>query len=281
MTCWPIRRSVRHQALRKLADHSPAVRRPRARRRGRHRAGPVQQRRAARAFGPPKPGPHPAAADHHDAAAVAIRAGMEDAGEAELHLSIDARFGAQFFLRPASGGEIRSDPTASPSCSIRLRRRAPAASSSTGWRRPRAPACPSTNPNAPQPVQPLTVQVLRERLARHDITVIDVRPAADRASPPSPPPRCSTRTPCRAWRLPGQAAGLPVSPRQLQSQRRRAFPRPGFRQVFNVEEASTRGRARSIRRCRATRRARPAARNRRGSCILGAILPLGSWTLPP
>lgn len=135
-------------------------------------------------FGLPKPDRTPPPLTITDAAAAAIRAGMEDAGEAELHLSIDARFGAQFFLRPASGGEIRSDSNGitvlfDPASAARAR------GIVIDWvETPQGAGLSIHNPNAPQPVQPLTVQVLRERLARHDITVIDVRPAADRALAP-------------------------------------------------------------------------------------------------
>jgi monothiol glutaredoxin len=119
-----------------------------------------------------------------DAAAEAIRAGLADAGDAALHLAIDARFQAQFFLRPAGGGEIRAQ-----SNGIELLFDVASAQRARGivvdWvDSMQGQGLSIHNPNAPKAVQPLDVQSLKARLERADITVIDVRPAADRALAP-------------------------------------------------------------------------------------------------
>ena len=135
-------------------------------------------------FGLPKPDRTPPAITITDAAAEAIRAGLADAGEAALHLSIDARFQAQFFLRPATGGEIRAEANG-----ITLLFDAASAQRACGividWvDSMQGSGLSITNPNAPKAVQALAVQGLKERLDRGDITVVDVRPAADRALAP-------------------------------------------------------------------------------------------------
>jgi monothiol glutaredoxin len=135
-------------------------------------------------FGLAKPDRTPPELSITDAAAEAIRAGLADAGDASLHLSIDARFQAQFFLRPADGGEIRSQ-----SNGIDILFDTASAQRARGividWVESMQGAGLSIqNPNAPKPVQPLDVQSLQQRLVRGDITVIDVRPPQDRALAP-------------------------------------------------------------------------------------------------
>lgn len=135
-------------------------------------------------LGLPKPDRTPPAITITDAAAAAIRAGLEDAGEAELHLAIDARFAAQFFLRPAAGGEIRAVANG-----IEILLDVASAQRARGlvidWvDGPQGSGLAIQNPNAPRPVQPLSVLALKDRLGRADITVVDVRPPADRALAP-------------------------------------------------------------------------------------------------
>jgi monothiol glutaredoxin len=135
-------------------------------------------------LGLPKPDRTPPDISISDAAAAAIRAGLADAGDAELHLAIDARFAAQFMLRPAQGSEIRAVANG-----IEILFDAASAARARGiaidWvETPQGAGLSITNPNAPKPVQPLAVGALQQRLGLGDITVIDVRPPADRALAP-------------------------------------------------------------------------------------------------
>jgi len=172
-----------------------------------------------------------------DAAAEAIRAGLADAGDAALHLSIDARFQAQFFLRPASGGEIRSQ-----SNGIDILFDVASAQRARGividWVESMQGAGLSIhNPNAPKPVQPLDVQSLQQRLGRGDITVIDVRPPQDRSLAPFAAARIldeDTLAPLSA--LPKETP-LAFLCHHGNSSRSAAehFRSLGFRDVYNVE----------------------------------------------
>jgi monothiol glutaredoxin len=119
-----------------------------------------------------------------DAAADAMRAGLADSGGAALHLSVDARFQAQFFLREAEGHEIRAT-----SNGIDILMDVNTAQRARGividWvDTVQGSGLSITNPNAPPSVQSLDVQGLKARIERNDITVIDVRPAQDRALAP-------------------------------------------------------------------------------------------------
>src|SRR3569623_340247 len=172
-----------------------------------------------------------------DAAAEAIRAGLADAGDAALHLSIDARFQAQFFLRPASGGELRSQSTG-----IDILFDVASAQRARGividWVESMQGAGLSIhNPNAPKPVQPLDVQSLQQRLGRGDITVIDVRPPQDRSLAPFAAARIldeDTLAPLSA--LPKETP-LAFLCHHGKSSRSAAehFRSLGFRDVYNVE----------------------------------------------
>jgi monothiol glutaredoxin len=119
-----------------------------------------------------------------DAAADAMRAGLADSGGAALHLSVDARFQAQFFLREPEGHEIRAS-----SNGIDVLMDVNTAQRARGividWvDTVQGSGLSITNPNAPPSVQSLDVQGLKARIERNDITVIDVRPAQDRALAP-------------------------------------------------------------------------------------------------
>ncbi|MEO8671627.1 MAG: Grx4 family monothiol glutaredoxin [Tahibacter sp.] len=132
-------------------------------------------------LGLPKPDRTPPAITITDAAAEAMRAGLSDARGMGLHLTIDARFQAQFFLREAEGTEITSQANG-----IDILMDLPSAQRARGividWVDSLQGAGLSiTNPNAPAPVQNLDVHELRARMAAGTIKVIDVRPAADRA----------------------------------------------------------------------------------------------------
>ena len=135
-------------------------------------------------FGLPKPDRTPPAITISDAAAEAMRAGIADAEGAALHLSIDARFQAQFFLREAEGSEIRAE-----SNGIVILMDIATAQRARGividWvETVQGSGLSITNPNAPAVVRPMDVATLKARMAAGDITVIDVRPEPDRAYAP-------------------------------------------------------------------------------------------------
>jgi len=114
-------------------------------------------------------------------AAEAIRAAMADSGPGlGLHMAIDGRFQAQFQLKPIGGGEIVSE-----SQGIKVHFDLASAPRAKGleidWVEDvRGAGLAIKNPNAPAQVQPMTVQELAARVAKGDITVIDIRPEADR-----------------------------------------------------------------------------------------------------
>jgi monothiol glutaredoxin len=119
-----------------------------------------------------------------EAAAKAIRAAMADAGDAALHLAIDDRFRAQFELKPATGSEIRSE-AAGIEVHFDLASAQRARGLEIDWAETvRGAGLVIRNPNAPASVKPLQVAELKAALAAGAITVIDVRPAADRERAP-------------------------------------------------------------------------------------------------
>jgi monothiol glutaredoxin len=119
-----------------------------------------------------------------DAAVAAIRPALADAGAMKLFLVVDSRFQPQFQLREASahdivvdanGLEIRFDLASAPR----------ARDATIDWTRtPRGEGLAIFLPAAPKAVQSLDVHALKRRLDAGDITLIDVRPAADRARAP-------------------------------------------------------------------------------------------------
>ncbi|MDC8013823.1 Grx4 family monothiol glutaredoxin [Tahibacter soli] len=135
-------------------------------------------------LGLPKPDRTPPSITVSDAAADAMRAGLADADGMALHLSIDARFQAQFFLRETDGTEIRAE-----SNGIAILMDVATAQRARGiaidWvDTVQGSGLSITNPNAPPTVQSLDVQGLKARIAAGDITVVDVRPAPDRQYAP-------------------------------------------------------------------------------------------------
>ena len=122
-----------------------------------------------------------------DAAAEAIRNAMaaQDPSLA-LHLGVDARFNAQFQLKPPAGNEIVTEANG-----IRVYLDLASAQRARGleidWVEDvRGAGLAIRNPNAPAAVGSLSVQDLKARSDAGDITVVDVRPAADRARAPFP-----------------------------------------------------------------------------------------------
>lgn len=122
-------------------------------------------------------------------AADAIRAALADAGDDRLHVAIDGRFRTQFLLKPAAGDEIRAE-----SAGIEVLFDLPSAQRARGlvidWAETvQGAGLVIRNPNAPAAVKDLGVRELQAELAAGRITVVDVRPAEDRALAPFPAAR--------------------------------------------------------------------------------------------
>lgn len=138
-------------------------------------------------LGLPEPDRTPPEIRITDAAARAIREGMADAGDDVLHLAIDGGFRARFLLKPKSGREIVAEANGiavhfDPASAARAR------GLEIDWvEGVRGAGLAIRNPNAPPPVKPMSVEALRDALAAGTVTVIDVRPAADRARAPFAP----------------------------------------------------------------------------------------------
>ncbi|MFI4970292.1 MAG: Grx4 family monothiol glutaredoxin [Lysobacterales bacterium] len=119
-----------------------------------------------------------------DAAADKVRAALADAGGMKLFLLVDGRFQPQFQLREAgandivviaNGLEIHFDAASA----------ARARGASIDWTAtPHGEGLAIFLPEAPQVLKSLDVRGLKRRLDAGDITVIDVRPARDRALAP-------------------------------------------------------------------------------------------------
>jgi monothiol glutaredoxin len=132
-------------------------------------------------FGLPQPDRTPPQIAISDTAASANREALADAEPGlDLHLAIDARHQAQFHLAEAADHAIRSeangiticmDPaTAQRARGIRI-----------DWvETAQGAGLAIDNPNAPAAVKALSVHELKARLDAGSITVVDVRPPAER-----------------------------------------------------------------------------------------------------
>ena len=133
-------------------------------------------------FGLPKPDRTPPQITITDKAAAAIRNALIDAEPGlALHLKIDARFQPQFHLAEAGGDEVRAE-----SNGIDLLMDVATAQRARGIRIDWAETMQGAglaidNPNAPAAVKELSVRELKARLDANDITLVDVRPADERA----------------------------------------------------------------------------------------------------
>ena len=190
-----------------------------------------------RTLGVPEPDRTPPQITITDAAAQAIRAALEDAGDDTLHLSIDKAYRAQFTLKPRAAHEIRAEASG-----IAIDMDLASAQRARGlvieWvETPTGSGLSIRNPNAPAPVRALTVRELRDALATGAITVLDVRPAEDRALAPFPQATVLDQ---------GSLAGIEALPKDLplaflchhgNSSRTAAehFRGLGFTNVANVE----------------------------------------------
>ena len=123
------------------------------------------------------------------AAAEAIRRALDSADPSlGLHLSVDSRFASQFQLKPVTGQEIVAEASG-----IRVHLDLASAPRANGiaidWVEDvRGSGLAISNPNAPPPVKSMSVQELHDRIVAGAIDVIDVRPAAARATAPFPQP---------------------------------------------------------------------------------------------
>jgi len=133
-------------------------------------------------FGLPKPDRTPPQITISDKAAVEIRNALIDAEAGlALHLSIDARYQAQFHLAEAEAASIRSASNGiaiymDPGTAQRAR------GVSIDWADTvQGSGLTIDNPNAPAGVKALSVRELRARLDAGDVTLIDVRPPDERA----------------------------------------------------------------------------------------------------
>lgn len=133
-------------------------------------------------FGLPKPDRTPPVITITDKAAQAIRSALTDAEPGlALHLSIDARYQPQFHLAEPSDDAIRSE-----SNGIDVLFDLGSAQRARGIRidwveTMQGSGLAIDNPNAPSAVKQISVAELAQRLAANDITVVDVRPADERA----------------------------------------------------------------------------------------------------
>jgi monothiol glutaredoxin len=133
-------------------------------------------------FGLPRPDRTPPQITISDKAAVEIRNALIDAEAGlALHLSIDARYQAQFHLAEAEAASIRSESNGiaiymDPGTAQRAR------GVSIDWADTvQGSGLTIDNPNAPAGVKALSVRELRARLDAGDVTLIDVRPPDERA----------------------------------------------------------------------------------------------------
>lgn len=172
------------------------------------------------------------------AAEVIARAVADAAPGVGVHLSVDPAFNAQFALKEIAGNELVAHAQG-----IAVHIDVISAPRANGieidWIEDmRGAGLSIRNPNAPPAVLSLPVEALHQRLADGDITVLDIRPAADRALAPFP----GAHQVLDEDSLPRLAALPKDTPLAFlchhgNSSRQAAehFRGLGFRQLFNVE----------------------------------------------
>jgi len=137
-----------------------------------------------RALGVAEPDRTPPSITISDAAVTAIKPALADAGDMKLFLVVDGRFQPQFQLREVGASDIVVDANG-----LELRFDVASAARARGatidWTStPHGEGLAIFLPGAPPMVKSLDVHALKRRLDSNDITVIDVRPARDRARAP-------------------------------------------------------------------------------------------------
>lgn len=190
-------------------------------------------------FGQPAPDRTPPTIHISPAAAAAIRNALDNADPSlALHLAVDARFDAQFQLKPVSGNEIVAEAEG-----IRFHLDLASAQRAKGleidWvEDARGAGLAIRNPNAPPPVKSLGVQELHDRIIAGTVDVIDVRPPQARAIAPFPQPHDVLDEDSRA-RLEALPKDLPLAflCHHGNSSRQAAehFRSLGFHDLYNVE----------------------------------------------
>ena len=133
-------------------------------------------------FGLPKPDRTPPPITITDKAAAEIRNALADAEAGlALHLSIDARYQAQFHLAEVDAASIRSESNGI-SIHMDLASAQRARNIRIDWADTvQGSGLTIDNPNAPAGVKALSARELKARLDAGDITVVDVRPPDERA----------------------------------------------------------------------------------------------------
>lgn len=136
-------------------------------------------------FGAETPDRTPPQIHISERAAEVIGKALAEASDAHLMLAIDARFQPQFQMLERLGGTEIVSHSAGLAVHFDLASARRAHGASIDWVSSAHGEGLSIHlPLAPQPVRPLTVQALRERITAGDITVIDVRPLSDREYAP-------------------------------------------------------------------------------------------------
>ena len=190
-----------------------------------------------RVLGAAEPDRTPPAITVSDAAVAKVSAALGDAGEAKLFLVVDGRFQPQFQLREpgandivveANGLEIHFDVASAQR----------ARGATIDWTQtPHGEGLAIFLPAAPPQVKSLDVHALKRRLDAGEITVIDVRPAAERANAPFA--GAEVLAPDSHARLTALPKDTPIAflCHHGNSSRNAAehFHDHGFRDVYNVE----------------------------------------------
>jgi monothiol glutaredoxin len=170
-------------------------------------------------------------------AAGAIREALADAGSDRLHLSIDDRFRAQFMLKPATGHEIRAE-AAGIEVLFDVHSAQRARGLEVDWAETvQGAGLVIRNPNAPPAVKSMDVKALKAELDAAALTVIDVRPPADRARAPFAGARVLDEDTVGALSALPKDTRLAFLCHHGNSSRSAAehFRGLGFREVYNVE----------------------------------------------
>lgn len=190
-----------------------------------------------RALGVAEPDRSPPPITVSDAAVGKIRAALGDAGESKLFLIVDGRFQPQFQLREPGANDIVVDANGLEiHFDVASAQRARGAT--IDWTQtPHGEGLAIFLPAAPPAVKSLDVHALKRRIDAGDITVIDVRPAPDRATAPFP--LADVLTPESHARLAALPKDTPLAfiCHHGTSSRNAAehFHDHGFRDVYNVE----------------------------------------------